>query len=269
MPESAAGDIGNEDSPSSVVLMSSVVGQGQGQVLHQQQQQQHALRPSSSFCSSLASDSESGMDSEVEWDEEPPEGGYNDGDEAAVSVPGAYMTLRDKIHERIKAGDKFFSLEFFPPRTKAGAVNLLSMLVGWRSIDGDLPPGPKLVKAELVLDMEAPIPDTWIHFWQTQRDSWKKGVIFVNGFPLGRYWDKGPQQTVFLPGPFLRPGVNEITQFERMGSAGALFIDVTWHPAGNPAGETETSSMGIANAALNYCGLETMLHMTCLGKTPQ
>ena len=54
-----------------------------------------------------------------------------------------------------------------------------------------------------------------------------------------------------------------------MGGAGAMFIDVTWHPAGNPAGEGETSSMAIASAALNYCGLETVLHMTCLGKTEQ
>ncbi len=42
-----------------------------------------------------------------------------------------------------------------------------------------------------------------------------------------------------------------------------MFCDVTWHPAGNPGGDTETSSMTIASAALNYCGLETMLHLTC------
>lgn len=35
-------------------------------------------------------------------------------------------SLTDKILSRIESGDKFFSLEFFPPRTKEGAVNLLA-----------------------------------------------------------------------------------------------------------------------------------------------
>ena len=37
-------------------------------------------------------------------------------------------TLHEKIKARIESKDKFFSLEFFPPRTKAGAVNLMSRL---------------------------------------------------------------------------------------------------------------------------------------------
>lgn len=48
-----------------------------------------------------------------------------------------------------------------------------------------------------------------------------------------------------------------------MGAGGPLFIDVTWHPAGDPGSDKETSSMAIASTALNYCGLETVLHMTC------
>jgi methylenetetrahydrofolate reductase (NADPH) len=35
-------------------------------------------------------------------------------------------SLAEKIRLRIESGDKFFSLEFFPPRTKEGAVNLLA-----------------------------------------------------------------------------------------------------------------------------------------------
>ena len=36
-----------------------------------------------------------------------------------------------------------------------------------------------------------------------------------------------------------------------------------------PAGDQETSSMAIASAALNYCSLETMLHMTCANVTKE
>ena len=45
--------------------------------------------------------------------------------------------------------------------------------------------------------------------------------------------------------------------------------DITWHKGGNLVGETETSSTMIAHSALNYIGLETMLHMTCLGNKRQ
>ncbi|MFD7582899.1 beta-galactosidase family protein [Kitasatospora sp. NPDC059817] len=43
---------------------------------------------------------------------------------------------------------------------------------------------------------------------------WGKGYVWVNGFLLGRYWDRGPQCTLFLPWPVLRSGTNEITVLE-------------------------------------------------------
>uniref|UniRef100_A0A8C5QIR5 Methylenetetrahydrofolate reductase (NADPH) n=1 Tax=Leptobrachium leishanense TaxID=445787 RepID=A0A8C5QIR5_9ANUR len=95
-----------------------------------------------------------------------------------------YEPLRDKMRRRMEAGDKWFSLEFFPPRTAPGAVNLIS-------------------------------------------------------------------------------------RFDRMGSGGPLFIDVTWHPAGEPSSDKETSSMIIASTAVNFCGLETVLHMTCCRQTKE
>uniref|UniRef100_A0A8C9T5Q9 Methylenetetrahydrofolate reductase (NADPH) n=1 Tax=Scleropages formosus TaxID=113540 RepID=A0A8C9T5Q9_SCLFO len=90
--------------------------------------------------------------------------------------------LREKMKRRIESGDRWFSLEFFPPRTSSGAVNLIS-------------------------------------------------------------------------------------RFDRMGSGGPLFIDITWHPAGDPGSDKETSSMMIASTAVNYCGLESVLHLTCCNQT--
>ena len=75
-------------------------------------------------------------------------------------------SLIDKIQSRIASKDKFFSLEFFPPRTKSGAINLMSRL-------------------------------------------------------------------------------------ERMSFGHPLFIDITWHPAGNPDGDSETSSTMIAHTGIN------------------
>ena len=36
---------------------------------------------------------------------------------------------------------------------------------------------------------------------------------------------------------------------------------------GDPSGDKETSSTTIASTAANYCGIETMLHMTCANMT--
>ncbi|HDY90291.1 MAG TPA: beta-galactosidase [bacterium] len=44
--------------------------------------------------------------------------------------------------------------------------------------------------------------------------SWKKGVVWVNGHNLGRYWHIGPQLDLYLPGCWLKKGVNEIVVFD-------------------------------------------------------
>ncbi|KAK3735397.1 hypothetical protein QZH41_013389 [Actinostola sp. cb2023] len=101
-----------------------------------------------------------------------------------LSMPSTPLTLIEKLNNKIANNEKFFSLEFFPPRTPNGAVNLLG-------------------------------------------------------------------------------------KFDRIARGCPLFCDITWHPAGDPSGDKETSSITIASTALNYCGLETMLHMTCANQTKE
>ncbi|MEK4508359.1 beta-galactosidase [Paenibacillus anaericanus] len=48
-------------------------------------------------------------------------------------------------------------------------------------------------------------------------DGWSKGQVFINGFNLGRYWEKGPTKTLYLPAPLLRQGENELILFELHG----------------------------------------------------
>ncbi|CAO2635705.1 Beta-galactosidase-1-like protein 2 [Lemmus lemmus] len=45
---------------------------------------------------------------------------------------------------------------------------------------------------------------------------WRKGVIFINGQTLGRYWNIGPQETLYVPSAWLHPGINEIIMFEEL-----------------------------------------------------
>lgn len=43
---------------------------------------------------------------------------------------------------------------------------------------------------------------------------WEKGVVWVNGHNLGRYWNIGPQKQLYCPAPFLKKGKNEIVIFD-------------------------------------------------------
>ncbi len=63
-----------------------------------------------------------------------------------------------------------------------------------------------LKKGYFTIDQPA---DTYLDF-----SNWGKGVVWVNGHNLGRYWEIGPQQTVYVPVEWLKKGRNEIVVFE-------------------------------------------------------
>ncbi len=46
-----------------------------------------------------------------------------------------------------------------------------------------------------------------------------RGFVWVNGFNLGRYWAVGPQRSLYVPGPVLREGENEVWLLELEGGA--------------------------------------------------
>lgn len=77
------------------------------------------------------------------------------------------------------------------------------------SAKSHLKSGPTVFYAEFILK-EADIGDTYL-----DPTGWGKGVIFVNGFNLGRYWPLvGPQITVYCPKEILQVGTNKITMIE-------------------------------------------------------
>ena len=54
--------------------------------------------------------------------------------------------------------------------------------------------------------------DTFLNF-----ETWGKGLVYVNGYALGRIWEIGPQQTLYVPGCWLNKGENEILVFDIIG----------------------------------------------------
>lgn len=65
---------------------------------------------------------------------------------------------------------------------------------------------PTFYKGEFIVDE---IGDTYLDF-----EGWGKGVVYINGFNLGRYWEVGPQKRLYVPYPILKKGVNEVVVFE-------------------------------------------------------
>ncbi len=47
---------------------------------------------------------------------------------------------------------------------------------------------------------------------------YRKGVVFVNGHNLGRYWDIGPQRRLYCPAPWLRAGENQVVVFDLLAT---------------------------------------------------
>jgi beta-galactosidase len=57
-----------------------------------------------------------------------------------------------------------------------------------------------------------------------------KGALWINGHPIGRFWSIGPQQTLFVPGPWLHQGRNEIIVFDLLPSTTPPHVAGLAHP---------------------------------------
>jgi beta-galactosidase len=72
---------------------------------------------------------------------------------------------------------------------------------------------------------KTPGPAFWRGGFQVERVAdtfldlrgWGKGVVWVNGHCLSRFWDIGPTQTAYVPGPWLRRGRNEVIVLDLLG----------------------------------------------------
>ena len=59
--------------------------------------------------------------------------------------------------------------------------------------------------------------DTFINM-----ESWGKGMVWVNGYAMGRFWEVGPQHTLYMPGCWLKEGENEIIVLDVKGPSKAV-----------------------------------------------
>ena len=75
--------------------------------------------------------------------------------------------------------------------------------------DSEKPAGPAFWR--MAIDIEKP-GDTFLDL-----RGWGKGIIWLNGRCLGRFWNIGPTQTAYAPGCWMKKGRNEIVILDFTG----------------------------------------------------
>jgi beta-galactosidase len=89
--------------------------------------------------------------------------------------------------------------------------------------------------------------------------TWGKGVVWVNGRCLARYWNIGPTQTAFLPGAWLKKGKNEIVILDLSGPAAPRIAGLEKPVLDQLRPELDFANSQVAKTKLFIQGIEPVL----------
>lgn len=127
---------------------------------------------------------------------------------------GPKMMRKKGLPGRVLLGGKIhFSWDVYPlPMTDLSGL----------SFGGDETEAPAFYEGTFTVEEPA---DTFL-----RTDSFKKGFVVLNGFNLGRYWEVGPQKTLYVPGSLLKKGENTLLLFESDGKKGEAEVEFVDRP---------------------------------------
>jgi beta-galactosidase len=133
---------------------------------------------------------------------------------------GPFMLDRKGITEGVRLSNQFqYDWEIFPLPLEAKDLDALT----YQSVAATT--APAFYRGTFTLDE---IGDTFVAL---SASGWTKGICWINGFNLGRYWNVEPQRNLYIPGPLLRQGENEIVLFEFHGNTNeAPILELTNTP---------------------------------------
>jgi len=95
-----------------------------------------------------------------------------------------------------------------------------TILKGWDMYSLPFNTAPSITTAKAKITGDIPVLKKGSFTLTTTGDTyldmrgWGKGMVWVNGHNLGRYWEIGPQQTIYLPAEWQKNGVNDIEILE-------------------------------------------------------
>lgn len=102
-------------------------------------------------------------------------------------------------------------------------------------------------------DLEKPA-DTFLDL-----QHWGKGVLWVNGHCLSRFWNIGPTQTAYLPGAWLKAGRNEVIALDLLGPASPVMAGLEKPVLDKLRPELDFASKATAKAKLQLDGVKPVL----------
>ena len=140
--------------------------------------------------------------------------GITDNVELTLDLEGRPFTCDLKEWEVFNLEDKpeyYGSYRFIPTESLS------------QDADGRLPRG--VYRGEFTVKKPS---DTFLDM-----SDWGKGLVYVNGHPMGRFWEIGPQQSLYMPGCWLREGKNEILVFDILGPRRARVAGLDRHVIDN------------------------------------
>jgi len=105
----------------------------------------------------------------------------------------------------------------------SGPLGLATELTGWQVFN--LPLDAKMLRRLRFGPAASAGPAFWRGEFRIARPgdtfldlrSWGKGVVWINGHCLCRFWNIGPTQTAYVPGPWLHRGRNEVLVLDLLG----------------------------------------------------
>jgi beta-galactosidase len=152
-----------------------------------------------------------------------------DAHENSIALPSSTGHLRLVVEDQ---GRVNYEARIGEPKGLIGGVTLDGVeITGWsaRPLDIDLAPAlsldhDQLAGGAVIARGEFDLADQSDLFLNTT--GWGKGFAWLNDFALGRYWRRGPQQTLFVPAPVTRVGANVVTvlELEVLDTATAEFV---------------------------------------------
>ncbi|MGL4343708.1 MAG: glycoside hydrolase family 35 protein [Cellulosilyticaceae bacterium] len=128
---------------------------------------------------------------------------------------GSMMTDYKGVTKGITHGERYlFGYDIYPlPMKDLSQLNYNSQIV-----PTDM---PAFYRGTFQVDT---ICDTFLDFSHLT-----KGFVLINGFNIGRYWNIGPANTLFIPSGLLHTGANDIVIFEQHGT-NELDVTLIDHP---------------------------------------